>query len=280
VTDRRELRLLSYLSPGFPHALYEGLARRLAAALDTRCSVRFEEARSGPAPGEATPLDRGEADIAFLCAPSYVEQRHRHPPAVGLVPVAPLFRDPRLLGRPRLFSDVIVARDGAARSFEDLRGGVWAYNDPGSLSGYYCVMQELAARGESERFFTELVPSGGHLRSLRQVAAREVDAAAIDSNVLALALRREPGLARAVRVLTSWGPFPVQPIVASPRMDTSVVGAIAGVLANLHEREAAWLAEFGLERFTPVAPADYDDEERALQLAQRVCGPSIAVRSR
>jgi ABC-type phosphate/phosphonate transport system substrate-binding protein len=184
---------------------------------------------------------------------------------VRLLPAAPVFDDARAAGRPVYFSDVIVGAKSPALRFDDLRGGTWAYNDPSSLSGYLSVMRRLR-EGGGESFFGLVRQSGSHLESIRQVAEAEADGAAIDSNVLGLALRREPSLGRRLRVVESWGPYPIQPIVVSTRLPEELVSRIAAALLRLHKDDAPRqeLARHGLLRFAPVAPEDYDRERAVL----------------
>jgi hypothetical protein len=56
---------------------------------------------SGPPPGEPNPLVDGRADLAFVCAPSYLGLAHE----VRFVPVAPLFADGRAPGAPVYFAE-------------------------------------------------------------------------------------------------------------------------------------------------------------------------------
>jgi phosphonate transport system substrate-binding protein len=266
--DRREvmsvLRLVSYLSPSLPEGLFEAVARRISETTGIRTSLRFERQTSAPSPAE-DPFSSGRTDIGFLCSPGYVRLSQTHPPAVTLLGAAAVFEDPRTEGRPVYFSDVIVASSSAARSFEDLRGRTWAYNDPCSWSGYLNLLRRL--RGvEQEPFFGALRASGSHI-SVRLVAAGEVDGSAVDSNALALLLRREPMLKMRIRVLESWGPHAVQPIVLSCRMSRALGDRIGESLREMHlePRWAMTLRSFGVVRFATVRDDDYSAERQALR---------------
>ena len=59
------------------------------------------------------------------------------------------------------------------------------------------------------------------------VAAGEVDASAIDSQVLAVAMRDDPGLARSLRVVDALGPSTIQPVAVSRRVPAELRVAIA-----------------------------------------------------
>ena len=248
------LRFLSYLAPSLPAALFEAIARHVADATGVETSVAYELRTSGPPPGSLDPFTAAEADIGFLCAPAYRQLAARQPAAVELL-AAPVFANPHAAGRPVLFSNVVIPRGSSARGFADLAGGVWAYNDVCSLSGYGSVLRKLAELGLERSFFRELRHAGSHLAGLAQVAAGVADAAAIDSNVLELALAREPALAPRIRVLETWGPFPVQPVVARATLPWELKRRVAAALLAVDGS----LAPHGVEGFAPVTDADYAD---------------------
>src|SRR5438093_8363174 len=88
---RPALRLITYLAPSLPVALFEAVARHLGAALGMAASLRVDARASAPPPGEPDPFSRGEADVGFLCAPGYLELLAHTPPAVALLGAAPVF---------------------------------------------------------------------------------------------------------------------------------------------------------------------------------------------
>src|SRR5262249_49414422 len=167
------------------------------------------------------------------------------------------------------FSDVVVAADNPARSFRDLRGGVWAYNDVCSLSGFHCLLRRIDPDGAGRHFFRAMRVSGAHHVSIDWVARGLADAAAIDSNGLRLAFAREPELRSRIRVLESWGPHPIQPIAARADLPVEMRRAVAAALLelgrDLDARTA--LAAYGVRGFTPVDDSLYAAERAALRSA-------------
>jgi phosphonate transport system substrate-binding protein len=244
--------MFSYLAPSLPEELFVAVARHVAAATGFETHLTFETATSGPAPGTPDPFSAGAADIGFLCAPTYRTLATLRPAPIDLLGAAPVFTDPRAAGRPIYFSDVVVPRASRAREFSDLRGRVWAYNDVCSLSGYHSMLRKVAGLGLGAAFFGELRHVGTHLAAVEQVAAGAADAAAIDSNVLVLELRRDPSLDRKIRVLESWGPFPVQPVVARATLGREVKIRVTAALLAAGELYA------GLRGFGKVSEADYE----------------------
>src|SRR5437588_134439 len=128
-------------------------------------------------------LRDGSVGVAFLCGLPYVRLCAQRPGMLQPL-AAPILDEARYQDRPVYFSDVIVHRDSPFLSFEDLRGRSWAYNDPDSFSGWLLVRHYLVQMGETEAFFGRLAFSGWHQESIRRVHAGEIDASAIDSQVL------------------------------------------------------------------------------------------------
>jgi phosphonate transport system substrate-binding protein len=262
-----ELRFVTYLSPSIPLAFFEAVVEHVRLVLGQRVSLSVESRVSGPVKGSGDPFATGEADVGFICAPSFLWLRELEDPPVELLGAAPVFRDNRASGQPVYFSDVVVKRENPVRSFLGLRGCSWAYNDPCSLSGYYNVLKKLTEIGEDEGFFSQVYCSGSHLNSVEMVTHGEVGAAVIDSNVLQISLRSSPELRLRLRVLESWGPFPIQPVVVRSRLHQELKDLLRTSLLTIGsgQHEPSALAGFGLERFAPVTYEHYASEEQALR---------------
>lgn len=273
VRERRpeELRFVTYLSPSIPRGFFEAVVDHARRALRyERVSLRMETRVSGPERGAEDPFSRGEADVGFMCSPSFVWLRERRPPPVELLGVAPVFEDARISGRPIYFCDVVVRRGGEIRSFAELRGRSWAYNDACSLSGYYSLLKRLEELGANIRFFGHMFGSGSHLRSMEAVASGEADAAAIDSNVLRIQLHEDPALRERLRVIESWGPFPIQPVVVRSALHPEVKERLRASLlaADADPRTRRALSGFGLRHFVPVSHEDYAPDKVALDACE------------
>ncbi len=124
------IRLLTYLSPGLPLDLFGAVAdhlRRCPGLGGRPIALASEERVSGPERSSVgrseDPFSRGEADVGFLCAATYLALRGRERPPAELLGVAPVFADERTHGQPVYFCDVIVRRSSPAGSLWDLEGG-------------------------------------------------------------------------------------------------------------------------------------------------------------
>ncbi|MBO0699055.1 MAG: PhnD/SsuA/transferrin family substrate-binding protein [Zavarzinella sp.] len=252
------LRIVSLLAPkllGF----YTFLAGRVARRLD--CHVEVVVGTSYD--------DLDSADVAFVCSLPYVERTRRGDCPVEPI-VAPVVRGARYGGRPIYFSDVIVRRDSPFRSFADLRGRSWAYNERHSQSGYGITRFVLARDGHAKGYFGRVVEAGWHEQAIRLVAAGGCDASAIDSHLLAVMVRDEPDLANELRVIETLGPSTIQPVVVARRLPRRVKSELRRAFLSLAGDPAAQqpLAAALVERFVPVGDRDYDDVRRMADAAR------------
>jgi phosphonate transport system substrate-binding protein len=245
----RTLRFVSYLAPDLL-PLYGFIARHVGARLgrptELRAGGRYDELADPP-------------EVAFLCGLAYVEHARRAAPTVEPV-AAPVLRGARYGGRPVYFSDVIARRDSPYRSFADLRGQSWSFNEPYSQSGYGITRHHLLRLGETRGYFGRVVEAGFHERSIRLVCSGAVAASAVDSQVLAVAWRDRPELAAGLRVIDSLGPSPIQPVVVARRLPAALKEDVRGALVEMAgDPEARRRLAHGLvERFVPVGDAAYD----------------------
>jgi phosphonate transport system substrate-binding protein len=154
-------------------------------------------------------FELGQADLGVLCGLPYVWLAARQPSPVEPL-AAPVLSGRRYGGRPVYYSDVIVRHDSPITRLEELRGRSWAYNEPASHSGATVTLYSLVRMGARPGFFTRVVEAGFHQRAIRLVHAGTVDAAAIDSQVLAIELRDHPQLADHLRVIGTFGPSTIQ----------------------------------------------------------------------
>ena len=245
------LRFGTYLAPNIMpvyEVVTEEVGRRLGIATELVVETDYESCK------------RDENDVCFVCSLPYVMfEREGISPAEPIA--APVLVGDRYEGRPVYFSDVIVHRDSPFRSFEDLRGRSWSYNEPLSHSGYGITRYHLVRLGETHGYFGDVIHAGFHEESIRMVADREVDASAIDSQVLAVALRGDPALRESLHVIDTLGPSTIQPVAVSKRVPTDLKERIRAVLLAVGDDPACReRLDVGLvDRFVAVGASSYDD---------------------
>jgi phosphonate transport system substrate-binding protein len=259
--SRPPLRLVTFLAPNL-YWFYEFVANYLAKKLGypTELSVGTDYAHLS-----------GKADIAFICGLPYVEHTRLRAPCMEPL-VAPVLRGERYADRPIYFSDVIVRKISPFHSFAELRGQSWAYNDPHSQSGYGVVRYHMVQQGERNGYFARVVEAGYHERAIQMVCFGEVDGAAIDSHVLALLMRDNPVYASRLRIIETFGPSPIQPIVAGNHLSNSLRCDVTRVLLEMGDDASAkpQLAEALVERFVSVSDSCYDEIRKMLAVVEAV----------
>jgi len=245
------LRIGTFLAPnllGVYEALADAIGQRLGATTELAVETDYENCRNDV------------NDICFVCSLPYVMfEREGISPAVPIA--APVLTGKRYGGYPIYFSDVIVHRDSDAQSFFDLRGRSWAFNEPLSQSGYGITRYHLVSIGETNGFFSEVVKAGFHETSIRMVANHEVDASAIDSQVLAIEMRDHPEITDKLKVIAALGPSTIQPVAISKRFDEEFSNAVRQVLLDFDATpEGREILALGtIAKWVSVDRSDYDD---------------------
>ena len=214
-------------------------------------------------------LRDGSVDVAFLCGLPYVRLVGEWPGMLRPL-VAPVLDEARYQDQPVYFSDVIVRRDSPFRSFGDLRGRSWAYNEPGSFSGCLLVRHHLLQLGETEAFFGHRTFTGRHQESIRRVRTGEVDASAVDSQVLGVERLRDPDLDGELRVIETLGPSTIPLVVATAALPGAVQRRIRDALCELGSDPVSRdvLASGLIRRFTPIDDRAYDDIRQKLAVVE------------
>jgi phosphonate transport system substrate-binding protein len=245
------LRALSFLAPNMLH-VYRFLMLYLGKKLG--CEIILSEG-----------LDYGkifQSDLCFICGLPYILYTSpQMNPSIIEALVAPVLLGERFQNRPIYFSDVIVHHDSPFQSFADLRGCSWAYNEPLSQSGYGITRYSLLTMGETKGYFSKIVQAGFHQKAIRMVCQRQIDASAIDVQVLAVEMQKHPQLSEKLRVIDSLGPSTIQPLAASTRLPISLKKEIQAVFSEIHQDETVrpYLQKGFIDRYVAVNDADYDD---------------------
>jgi phosphonate transport system substrate-binding protein len=201
---------LSFTSCQAPNANEQ--VRQILAYLGKRLGLPIHFVQDADWRDRERALDAGEINAGWICGLPYVWKADQPDPAIELLS-APVMAAPRYQDRPIYFSDVVVRSESPYRSFDQLRGAAWAYNEPRSHSGYNLTRYHLSAVSPHQTFFSRVIEAGSHERALRLVLRGRVDASAIDSTVLETELANQPDIASRLRVIEALGPGPIPPWV-------------------------------------------------------------------
>lgn len=146
-------------------------------------------------------LLEGAVDAAWICGFPFLQ--HRDSLALLGVPV--------WHGRPLYQSYLIVGTGDDAAGLADLRGGIHAFSDPDSNSGYLVTASDLARIGETpESFFSRSLFTYGHRNVVRAVAGGLTRSGSVDGYVWEVLALVEPELTARTRIVSrsEWLGFP------------------------------------------------------------------------
>ena len=197
-------------------------------------------------------LISGQLDAAWICGYPFVAFHDQ----LELVAV-PVWR-----GEPRYRSYLIAGTDSTAASLDDLQGGVHAFSDPNSNSGYLVTAALLAGRRlRPDGFFGKHFFTYGHRNVVRAVASGLADSGSVDGYVWEVLNETEPQLTQATRVIrkSEWLGFP--PIAAlRGALLRSEVQALQHAFLTMAENRSGQsvLKLLRLDGFTRADPEMFD----------------------
>ena len=207
-------------------------------------------------------VEHGEVDIAFVCSGPYVEGHD----SFGME----LLAAPQVSGKTTYNSLLIVPVSSQAQSITDLRGKVFAFTDPISLTGRLYpayLIQQLGSTPET--FFSRTFFTYSHDEAIRAVASGLADGAAVDSMVYEYTLTSDPSLAEKVKVIQRSPDFGIPPVVVSPLIRPQVRAELQTLLLDMAsdpEAKAA-LSSIGIERFVTIEDSAYESVRAVVNAA-------------
>jgi ABC-type phosphate/phosphonate transport system substrate-binding protein len=201
---------------------------------------------------------RGDLACAFMCGLPFVSATHPPVPVAAPVPSASVKP-----GRPVYATRLVVNANSRFATLEDTFGSRLGYTVDDSHSGYNALRHHLLryrpAHGAS-LYRESIGPLFTPRRVIDALLADEIDVGPLDSYALDLMLRHQPDLAQKIRIVATTDAAPIPFLVASPQCPIEVIAALRTALLAFGDVPAfAELRErLCLERFVPVAVADYD----------------------
>ncbi|NUQ83234.1 MAG: phosphate/phosphite/phosphonate ABC transporter substrate-binding protein [Anaerolineales bacterium] len=198
-------------------------------------------------------IEHGEVDLAFVCTSAYIQGHD----TFGME----LLVAPQVDGKTTYNSYLIVPTSSSAQSMKDLRGEVFAFTDPISLSGrVYPTFLVQQVGFTPEEFFGRTFYTYSHDEAIRAVASRVADGAAVDSLVYEYAIARDPSLAEKVKIIHRSPDFGIPPVVVSPFTRPQVKAELQSLLLEMADdpTSSEALASIGVERFVLIDDSAYD----------------------
>jgi phosphonate transport system substrate-binding protein len=243
------IAVASIVSPKETLATYQSLLKYIGDSLERPVELVQRQTYA-----ETNDLIRsGEVELAFICGGAFVQGERDFGMALLVMP--------QVRGQRTYNSYIIVPQDSPAQSLADLRGKVFAFTDPLSNSGRLVPTYALLRMGEvPEKFFSRTIYTYGHDNSIKAVAARLVDGAAVDSLVYEYTIARSPQYLASTRIIYRSPDYGISPVVVNPKLDPALREQLQDLLLNLDQSEQgrAVLSDLLVDRFVPADPKAYD----------------------
>ncbi len=199
-------------------------------------------------------LEKGEINVAFVCAGPYVRDKEKF----GIE----LLVAPQSNGRPFYHAYIIVPKESPIRSLAELQGRSFAFTDPksntGTLVPKYMLWKQFGKT--PEQFFSRTTFTGSHDRSIEAVAKKVVDGASVDSLIFDFQVKANPVYTNLIRIIDKSPPYGIPPIVVNKGLDPALKAQLAAAFLNMHQNPEgqAILDSIAVEKFIVPLDKDYD----------------------
>lgn len=200
-----------------------------------------------------TLLKEQELHAAFVCTGAYVEGHDDFGMELLVAPVA--------YGKPVYYSYIIVPKESSAQSLSDLRGKTFAFTDPMSNTGKLSPTYMLAMMGEDEDlFFSRVTFTYSHDKSIKAVAEKLVDGAAVDSLIWDYMDRTDPLYTSETKIISQSAPYGIPPVVVPKELDDHLKKELRSIFLHMHEDAEGRkiLDKIMIDRFIEISDETYD----------------------
>jgi ABC-type phosphate/phosphonate transport system substrate-binding protein len=231
-------------------AFWSALQQRLGRKGIDASEVRWE----GEGDGHADGIVPGTIFTQICGYPLFKKYRDE-----GLMLGTPHYALPGCVGATHRAFFMVRAGD-VAQGLEDLRGRIFGCNSLLSNSGMNLPRLSLARIAGGRPFFSSVVMTGGHVRSLQQLDEGSIDLCSIDSVTWGLFTKFRPSVAERFRIIGETVSSPSLPFVTSVTTGSADAATIA---ATVHElladpRTAALRATLSLKGLSVPDVAAYE----------------------
>jgi phosphonate transport system substrate-binding protein len=202
-------------------------------------------------------LETGRLEFAWICGYPFVQKRD--PEFLTLLAV-PVYKS-----EPLYHSFIIVHRDSPFAELKDLRGGVFAFSDPESNSGFLYPQSVLANQGETpESFFRQTFFTFNHAETVEAVAEQVAEGGAVDSYIWEYMRFFQPEIADKTRVIMRSPKFGFPPLVSRLGVNAAVVTRMKAALMEMADDPEArpFLEGLKLDGFGDFPPSLFDNIRR------------------
>jgi len=197
-------------------------------------------------------LAQSNIQMAFTCTGGYISGAQKFGLELLAVPI--------INGNTYYRSYIVVRKDSKAKSLADLKGHIFAYADPLSLTGYIYPAARIRQMGyQKKNFFRQDFYTESHDKSIEAVARGVADGAAVDSLIFdALVAASDPAAVK-LKVIEMSDKFGMPPVVVSPNIGKKLKNDLLKVLLHMANDPTGRdvLKKLGMDGFTVPDPALY-----------------------
>jgi phosphonate transport system substrate-binding protein len=198
-------------------------------------------------------LEENKVDLAFVCTGTYIICSRSA--TIDLIAV-PEFKNNRKY--QCLF---VVGKNSIINNISDLKGKSFAFTDPESNTGCIVPSWFITEQGEDPKtYFSKIVYTGTHDRSLDAVARGLVDGAGVDSLIYHSFIENHPEAKDSLRVIWKSKSFGAPPVVVPSGLPESLKRQFREIFLSMSQsvqgREI--LDGIGIERFRASQPGEYN----------------------
>lgn len=199
-------------------------------------------------------LETGQISIAFLCAGPYVKDHDKFG--------AELLVAPQSYGQPFYYAYIIVHKDSPIKDMAGLKGKKFAFTDPKSNTGKivptYMIGKDFNTT--PEKFFSKVMYTKSHDKSVEAVAKKVVDGASIDSLIYDYAAKKDPQFTSQTKIIRKSPKYGIPPVVVRKDTDPALKAKIKEIFLNMHKdaEGKAILDGIMVDKFIVPKDADYN----------------------
>lgn len=199
-------------------------------------------------------LEKGIVNVAFVCAGPYVKDREQFGVELLVAPVS--------YGKPFYNAYIIVHKDSKIKDLAGLKGKKFAFTDPKSNTGKLVPTYMIAKDFNTtpEKFFSNVMYSQSHDKSIEYVAKKTADGASVDSLIYNYALKKNAANVNLTKIIEKSPSYGIPPVVVNKNVDPKLKEALRHAFLNMHKDQKGKeiLAKIMIDKFIVPKDADYD----------------------
>jgi phosphonate transport system substrate-binding protein len=198
-------------------------------------------------------LEEKKVDLAFVCTGTYIK--------CSQTATAELIAVPEFKNDFKYRCLFVVSKNSTISDIAGLRGRSFAFTDPESNTG--CIVPSWIVRKQGNNpktYFSKIIYTGSHDRSLHAVSRSLVDGAGVDSLVFYSFVETHPELKEDLRIIWESEPFGAPPVVVPAGLPESMKKQFRQIFLSMsHDVQGREiLDDIGIERFRMPLPDEYD----------------------